>query len=268
MPYAKTNGINMYYEEHGKGEPLLLIMGITAPGSVWEKHVTFWKKDYRCIVADNRGVGNSDKPSGPYSTAQMADDYIGLMDALKISRAKVIGVSMGSTIAQQLCLRDARRIQAAVLMCPWARCDRTAKAIFQHIVAIKAKLPANEFTRYIQLLIFSKSSWDNDLLHEEMIKGQQDSLTDPNPQPLQALEAQAAACMDHNVLDQLAKISQPCLVIGGKKDIFTPPWMAQEVASAIPNAQLHLYENSAHAFHWEEIDDFNPRVRDWLKQVS
>ena len=175
---------------------------------------------------------------------------------------------MGSTIAQQLCLRDARRIQAAVLMCPWARCDRTAKAIFQHIVAIKAKLPANEFTRYIQLLIFSKTSWDNDLLHEEMIKGQQDSLTDPNPQPLQALEAQAAACMDHNVLDQLAKITQPCLVIGGKKDIFTPPWMAQEVASAIPKAQLHLYENSAHAFHWEEIDDFNPRVRDWLKQAS
>ena len=264
MPFAKTNGINLYYEEHGKGDPLLLIMGITAPGSVWEKHVNDWKNYYRCIVVDNRGVGNSDKPNGEYTTAQMADDCIGLLDFLSIQKIKVVGVSMGSTIAQQLCLRDPTRIQAAVLMCPWARCDRTAQAIFQHMVAIKEVLPANEFMRYIQLLIFSKASWDNSATYEEMLLAQQDALADPTPQPLQALASQAAACINHNLLSELPKIMQPCLVIGGKEDIFTPPWMAHEVANAIPNCKIHLYERSGHAFHWENLDDFNKRVLNWL----
>jgi pimeloyl-ACP methyl ester carboxylesterase len=265
MPFAKTNGINLYYEEHGKGDPLLLIMGITAPGSVWEKHLNVWKNYFRCIVVDNRGVGNSDKPAGDYTTVQMADDYIGLLNFLGIEIVKVVGVSMGSTIAQQLCLRDPKRIQAAVLMCPWARCDRTAEAIFQHLVAIKGALPANEFMRYIQLLIFSKASWDSSTAYEEMLLARQDALTDLNPQPLEALASQAAACVNHDLLNELPKISQPCLVIGGKEDIFTPAWMAHEVANAIPHSQLHLYEKSGHAFHWENLEDFNSRVHDWLK---
>ena len=70
--------------------------------------------------------------------------------------------------------------------------------------------------------------------------------------------------MEHNVLSELNKISIPCLVIGGKQDIFTPEWMAKEVADAIPGAQLHLYDQSGHAFHWENLEDFNDRVKDWL----
>ena len=266
MALAKTNGINLYYEEHGEGDPLLLIMGITAPGSVWEKHLNDWKNYFRCIVVDNRGVGNSDKPDGDYTTAQMADDYIGLLDFLGIQKIKVVGVSMGSIIAQQLCLRDQKRVQAAVLMCPWARCDRAAEAIFHHMVAIKGALPPNEFMRYIQLLIFSKASWDKAEVYEEMLQARQDALTDPNPQPLRALASQAAACIHHDLLNELPKIKQPCLVIGGKEDIFTPPWMAHEVANAIPHSQLHLYEKSGHAFHWENMDDFNVRVKDWIRQ--
>lgn len=68
------------------------------------------------------------------------------------------------------------------------------------------------------------------------------------------------------MLDELPDITHPCLVIGGEEDIFTPTWMAREVAGALPNSTLHLYPNSGHAFHWENIEDFNPRVRDWLKK--
>ena len=64
---------------------------------------------------------------------------------------------------------------------------------------------------------------------------------------------------------ELGRVKCPTLVIGGEADIFTPPWMAREVAQAIPGAELHLYPEAGHAFHWEEIDDFNPRVRDWLR---
>lgn len=90
MPIVETNGIKLYYEERGSAsaQPLLLIMGITAPGSVWEPHVAYWEKYFRCIVVDNRGVGKTDKPAGPYTTAQMADDYAGLLDALNLEKVK------------------------------------------------------------------------------------------------------------------------------------------------------------------------------------
>ena len=70
--------------------------------------------------------------------------------------------------------------------------------------------------------------------------------------------------MDHNTLDELGRIACPCLVIGGRSDIFTPMWMAEEVASKIPGSELHLYEGAGHAFHWERIEDFNPRIRKWF----
>ena len=120
MPTIKTNGINFYYEERGSGEPLLLIMGITAPGAVWNVHVADWKHHFRCIIGDNRGVGLTDKPAGPYSTEQMADDYAGLLDSLGLENVNVIGCSMGSTIAQQLAIRHPKKVKSLVLMCPWA----------------------------------------------------------------------------------------------------------------------------------------------------
>jgi len=266
MPLIHTNGIDLYYEERGSGEPLLLIMGITAPGSAWEKHAAYWAKDFRCIMADNRGVGLSDKPAGPYTTAQMADDYAGLLGALQIQEARVVGCSMGSIIAQQLAIRHPAKVKSLVLMCTWARCDNTARAVFQHMMHCKARLRPEEFTLYIQLLIYSKFSWDNQLMFAELEKGRLQASIDPQPQPLHGLEGQAAACIMHDALGELSKITIPALVIGGREDAFTPAWMAEEVAGAMPNAKLHLYEKSGHAFHWENLEDFNQLVRNWLME--
>ena len=264
MPVVHTNGINMYYEQKGSGEPLLLIMGITATGSVWEKHVAHWQNKFSCITADNRGVGLSDQPEGPYSTEQLADDYAGLLDALQLEKVRVIGCSMGSTIAQQLAIRHPKKVQSMVLMCPWARCDNMAKGIFQQMVNSKKKLDPAAFSLSIQLLIFSKSSWDDEAMFASMANDREQSLTAPPTQTLQGLMGQAAACIDHNVLNQLSQIQQAVLVIGGNQDIFTPPWMANEVAAAIPHSELHLYEQSGHAFHWEQLADFNERTNNWL----
>ncbi|REL38061.1 alpha/beta hydrolase [Rhodohalobacter sp. SW132] len=264
MPYAQANGINIYYEEYGTGEPLLLIMGITAPGSVWEKHLAYWKKHFRCILFDNRGVGKSDKPAGAYSSSQMAEDAAGLLQELGISEARVVGVSMGSIIAQELAIRHPQQVRSLVQMCPWARCDRKAKAIFRHIMHIKAHLRPEQFQHFIQLLIFDKTSWDDDEVYQELTDGQKEAASDPLPQPLHGLEGQAQACMNHDVLEKLADIKTPCLVTGGENDRFVPSWMVREVADAIPDCELYMYKNAGHAFHWENIEDFNPRVCNWL----
>lgn len=265
MPYAETNGIQMYYEERGEGDPLILIMGITARGEVWDAHAEDWSTKFRCIMPDNRGVGLSDKPPGDYSSAMMADDYAGLMDSLGIEKARVVGVSMGSIIAQQLCLRHPGKVQSAVLMCPWAKCDRYAKSLFQHMIDCKAHLDNKQFLEWIQLLIFTKPFWDNDEAYQGMVDGRNDFDNNPVPQPLHGLKGQAAACVNHDVADQLGNISAPCLVIGGKDDIFTPLWMGEQVADGIPNCDKHFYDGAGHAFHWEVMDDFNPRVRGWLE---
>ncbi|TDE12864.1 alpha/beta fold hydrolase [Dyadobacter psychrotolerans] len=269
MPTIKTNGIHLHYEERGSGEspddiPLLLIMGITAPGSVWNVHLADWQHHFRCIIGDNRGVGLSDKPAGPYSTEQMADDYAGLLDAIEVKKVKVVGCSMGSTIAQQLAIRHPHRVESLVLMCPWARCDHYAQALFQHIMNSKARFRPEEFSLYMQLLIFSKSSWDDAEKCAELEMGRRQDATNPFPQPLHGLEGQAAACISHNVLADLKKIHQPSLVIGGREDIFTPVWMAEEVAGGIDGSELFLYDKLGHAFHFENTEDFNPRVRNWL----
>ncbi len=265
MPIVESNGIDIYYEERGSGEPLLLIMGITAPGSVWEKHVAHWAKSFRCILVDNRGVGKSDKPPGPYSSMQMAEDFIGVLDHLGLTSVKVSGVSMGSIIAQQLAIHYPERIKALVLMCPWARCDNFAKSIFQHMVDCKVRLAPDEFAVYIQLLIFSKSSWDNPEMYSGLLEDREKAALDPNPQPLIGLKGQAAACVEHSVLDDLKKIPCPTFVLGGAEDAFTPSWMTKEVAAAIPGSKLHIYEKSGHAFHWENLEDFNERVLEWLR---
>ena len=264
MPIVQTNGIDMYYEEAGDGPPLLMIMGITAPGSVWEAHADAWKAHFRCIMPDNRGVGRSSKPGGSYTSARMADDMAGLLDALDIERVRVAGVSMGSIIAQQLAIRCPDRVRSLVLMCPWARCDRYAASIFRHMMTIKARLRPEEFMEYIQLLIFSKGTWDDIEGYAELINGRTFASVGEEPQPLHGLEGQGYACIEHNVLEALPQIAAPTLVIGGEQDIFVPPWMVEEVAAGIPNAELHMYPGAGHAFHWERIEDFNPRVADWL----
>jgi len=266
MPTVETNGIRMHYDEFGAGEPLLCLMGITAPGSVWEAHVEAWSRDFVCIMPDNRGVGQTDMPPGPYTSRMMADDTAGLLDALGLESVRVIGCSMGSIIAQQLALHYPAAVRSMVLMCPWARCDRYATGVFEHMKHAKAALPPAEFMNFIQLLIFAKPHWDNDGAFADLMQTQSDVAADPAPQPLAALEAQAEACIHHDVLAELPAIDCPTLVIGGARDIFTPPWMSEEIAAAIPGAERHLYPDAGHAFHWECLEDFNPRIAEWFRQ--
>ncbi len=264
MPFANVNGIKMYYEERGSGPPLLLIMGITAPGSVWERHVAYWEKEYHCILFDNRGVGATDKPEGPYTTAQMADDSAALLEYLGIDQASIVGVSMGGAIALQLAIRHQKAVKSMVLMCPWASCDRKGEAIFRHMMHAKAHLRPEQFANFVQLLIYHKAAWDDDDEYHGLIEGQHEAALAENPQPLHGLEGQALACISHDVVENLSEIHVPCLVIGGKEDIFIPEWMVREVAEGIPNSDLYFYENTGHVFHWEKIDDFNPRALQWL----
>ncbi|BDS07457.1 alpha/beta hydrolase fold protein [Oceaniferula spumae] len=268
MPAYEHNGFNMHYEVHGQGEPVILIMGITAPGTYWEDHLAEWAQHFQCTAPDNRGVGLSDKPAGDYSSEMMADDYAHLMDHLGIEKAHIVGCSMGSIIAQQLSIRHPEKVKSQVLMCSWARCDSYAKSVFDHILRSKAHMRHEHLVEFLHLLIFNKRSWDDSEFHKGMLEGREDAAAEQNPQPLHGLEGQCAACVNHNTLEHLKNITAPTLLIGGEDDIFTPRWMADELHAGIPNSQLHLYPKSGHAFHWENLEDFNQRVTEFIKANS
>src|SRR5262249_7925090 len=153
MAQVKTNGITLNYEEQGSGEPLILLMGLGAPGGKWADHVAAYAQHFRCILIDNRGAGESDKPDGPYTTRQLADDAAGLMQALGIECAHVAGLSMGSGIAQELALAYPARVRSLVLISSWARCDAYTRAVLEHFRKMRALATPADFVQLLQLWI-------------------------------------------------------------------------------------------------------------------
>ncbi len=116
MPRASTSGASLYYQVHGSGgDPVLLIMGLGSDLHFWERQIPAFAARHRVIAFDNRGVGRSDKPPGPYSVAMLAADAARVLDAAAVERAHVVGLSMGGMIAQELAIAHAERVGALVL---------------------------------------------------------------------------------------------------------------------------------------------------------
>ena len=170
MPDVISNGITIHYEERGSGDPLILLMGLGAPGSHWEDHVACYEKHFRCILVDNRGAGDSDKPNGPYTTKTMAEDVAGLMQILGIEKARVAGLSMGSAIAQELALSYPKKIRNLVLISSWSRCDKYTQNVFDHFKKMRSLTSPADFTQLLQLWIASAPYYEEHFV--EMVQDQ------------------------------------------------------------------------------------------------
>ena len=195
----RTNGINMYYEQQGEGPPLLLLMGLGAPAARWEEHVKCYARYFRCILVDNRGVGRSDQPLGPYTTAMMADDIAGLINELGVDSVHLSGISMGGAIAQELALRHPRLVRSLILNCTWPRCDTYMRRMFSLLRAlVSTDLPPEEFVRFIFLLIFTPAYHTENLADLE--RRQEETLSYAHPQSAEAFAAQCNACISHDSL--------------------------------------------------------------------
>jgi len=260
MPYITANKVKIAYEEVGAGEPLLLIMGLGAPGSLWEKHVEAYARHFRCISMDNRGTGESDRPPGPYNIADMADDAAGLLDCLQISSARVAGISMGSAIAQELALRHPSKVRSLVLISSWSRCDIYMRETFLHFQSVRAQVSPDVFTRLLQLWIYTPEYFKVNF--SELEKARNASIESP-AMPQHAFAAQCRACVDHSTFDRLEQIKQPCLLTAGKNDIFTPVRFSREMLSRLVNARLEMFEGG-HCHHWEHLSLFNDTTAQFL----
>jgi pimeloyl-ACP methyl ester carboxylesterase len=253
-----TNGIQLAYQVTGTGDPLLLIMGLGADRSAWQPHVQCWEHNFRCLAVDNRGAGRSSAPDGPYTTAMMADDYAGLLQALGLGAVRVVGISMGGAVAQELALRHPQLVQRLVLVSTWAQCDAYTSEVFETLAALQAIVSPREFAQLLQLWIWSPGYF---AAHRDELRAERPEAAGMTPA---AFTAQAAACRFHDTTLRLPGITVPTLITAGTADIFTPVLYAQQLQAGLPHAELRLFPGTGHAHHWEALDQFNTDVAQWL----
>jgi pimeloyl-ACP methyl ester carboxylesterase len=278
MSIANVDSIELFYEEHGSGYPLLLIMGLAADSTAWLFQIPEFSRHYRTIAFDNRGVGRSSKPPGPYSIHQMADDAKSLLDSLHIDRCHVVGVSMGGMIAQELVLRHPERVRGLVLACTYPEPDAQVEEQ-RHMSLSKfggsvdaaggvkidlSTINPFEFFQNMLPLVFNQEFIVKELpkLMQVFTGALQYGFS------LEAILGQVAAVMGHNATDRLHGIQSPTLVIAGDADRLIAPANSDLLARTIPGAKLVKVPGGSHGFNFETPELFNHEVLGFLASVQ
>lgn len=278
MSTVTVGDVELYYEEHGKGDPLLLIMGLAADSMAWMFQLPAFAERYRTIVFDNRGVGRSAKPPGPYTIQAMADDTAGLLKAIGVERAHVVGVSMGGMIAQELALRHPERVRGLVLACTFPEADEDVRrnretsltqlggSIGRDGVATLNLAAVDPMMLFQTLLpaVFSPAFIQNQLASLMQLFGGalQWGFS------VEAIMAQVEAVMSHNSTERLRDIKAPTLVITGDADLLIPPANSDVIAGSIPGARLVKIPDGTHGFNFETPELFNREVLSFLSTVA
>ncbi len=262
---VQANSQELYYELHGDGPALVLVMGIGYDSSLWTlAQVPAFSTEFSVVLVDNRDAGRSSKASHPYQIADMADDLAGLLDALEIPRTHLLGLSMGGMIAQEFALRHPDRLDRLVLTGTGAAPGQSAVDPIQIWSWVKANDATGEVFGGQQFVsLFSTTFLRN---HEAVRDTAELLASNPYPMSPEAYGRQADAYRQFDALDRLGGITAPTLVVVGEQDLLTPPWIAREVADAIPGARFEVIrgDGSSHLVPIERPDDFNRLVSDFL----
>jgi 3-oxoadipate enol-lactonase len=260
-----TNGQELFYEVHGQGPPLVLVMGIGYDSSVWTlQQVPVLSTRFRVVLIDNRDVGRSSRADHSYTIADMADDVAGVLEALNIDRTHLLAASMGCMIGMEFALRHSDHLDRLVLTGPAAAPARSAVDPISTWNWVKANDSSGEVFGGQQLTwLFSSAFQRNQAAVQGLIAF---LASNPNPVEPEAYDRQAQAYLQFDALDRLGGIKAPTLVIVGEQDLLTPPWIAYEVASGIPGAQFKIVtgDGSSHLVPLERPDEFNQLVMDFL----
>jgi len=267
MPTAKVGDINIYYEVHGEGEPLVLIMGYGANSGAWRRQVPVYSQEYRVVVFDNRGTGRSDKPDIPYTAEMMAGDAAGLLEAIGIDAAHIYGVSMGGAIAQHFALGYPERAISLILGCTTCGGTHTVMPDAKVMTLLfdmqrRERLTPEEQNREMLPFLYSQEFIDN---NPDVIEKSLANMAE-YPTPIHGYQRQTEAVVTHDTYDRLPNIKAPTLVIQGDADKIVPVENSRILASRIPNAELVILDNMGHGFFIEAEDETNRIILDFLRK--
>jgi pimeloyl-ACP methyl ester carboxylesterase len=265
MPKIQANGINIHYEIHGTGEPVLLIGGLGADTFLWFRQTPELSKHFQVIVFDNRGAGESDKPEEPYTIKMFADDTAGLLKALDISRPHIVGASLGGLIAQEFALTYSQMVSRLVLASTGFGGPHMVKPSLFALIPMLLTMrrsgdPALDIRRSFEL--FTSRAWCAQ--HDDLVTQYVDWRV-AHPQPPEAYKRQNAAVKTFDGEDRIGQIKAPVLIIHGANDRVVPVKNAHLLKSKLPQAQLVIIPEAGHAAPIQCAEQFNAAVTQFLK---
>jgi len=267
MAEARVNGLRIYYELHGRGEPLVCLHGLQGDSSHFRGLLPALSQAYRTLIFDQRGSGMSDKPEMDYSTALLADDAAALMDRVGFGSAHVFGVSMGGMIAQELALRHPHKVRSLILGCTRAGGPHAVELSEDPAMTAAyttQEISAEERARALARATFTEVYLlNNPGIIELLIAARRERPLDP-----EALSRRRQAIDRHDSYERLPSIGCPTLVITGRQDKIVAWENSRILAERIPHARLRVLDPAGHLFWFEQAEETREAVLAFLLQQA
>jgi pimeloyl-ACP methyl ester carboxylesterase len=247
---ADSQGVKVAYEIRGDGEPLTLVHGLAYDRNGWGRLPDLLAQRFRVVLIDNRGVGESDEPEGPYAVTQMAADVVAVLDHAGIERTNLFGVSLGGYIAQELALTYPARI-AKLVLASTAPGGPKAHPMPQAGLEAFGKYPTMEREAGLRLMVENslgaRGVRDVPGLADEIFAYRLE-----HAPSLAAWQAQAYAGATFDSYDRIGAIQAPTLVVHGGADSVVDPRNAELLGTQIPNACVEIVPERGHLLVWED----------------
>jgi len=262
MPHVEHAGTEIYWEARGRGEPLLLIMGLGVTLEGWNRLGPVLAERYRTILVDNRGVGRSGVPPAPYAIETMAADAAAVLDAAAVPRAHVFGISMGGMIVQEFALTWPERVSSLILGCTGCGGRDAVPASREVVTAMAARLTmTREQAMWAMAPYIYDASTPRDRIEEDFARRLS------APASAEGYFGQLAGIRAwRGTLSRLSSIAAPTLVVHGETDQLVPPENGRIIARAIPHARLVMIPNASHIFATDRFDAARDAVLSFLKE--
>ncbi len=263
MPYADSKGVKIWWEEQGGGEPVLAIMGLSFPLSMWHRTAPHIAQNFRVILFDNRGAGRSDSPRGPYTIARMAADAAAVMDAAGVPSAHVMGASMGGMIAQELALQFPHRVRSLILGCTWCggvRAIRPDLRTFPNFLNFNALSAEGKMRALIPLLYTPETPIAR--IDEDIALRLQSVPT------TRGYYAQLVGTLLWQSWNRLPQIHQPVQILHGELDRLIPPANAKLLAKRLPDARTAILPRAGHVFTTDQAELANATALAFLLEME
>ncbi len=263
MPTTENDGTGIYWRQEGAGELLLLVQGLGVTSEMWYRVVPRLAIRYRVIVFDNRGVGGSDAPAGPYAIATMAADAAAVLDAAGVEAAHVFGLSMGGMIAQELVLQRPERVRSLILGCTGCGGRQAVPAAPEVIGVLMAQptMAPEEGLSAMARYLYDPAT-PRDRIEEDLAVCLRTLPT------ASSYVAQLQGVIAYRSYSRLGTIKAPTLIIHGEHDQLVPPENGKVLADAIPGARLVMLADAGHVFITDQTDAACEAILSFLEEVS